>query len=84
MGVRKHGKNGPKLGSASKEVALRCAALRCVALAMVDAGASPYGRSGSAESRGTERSGGGALRAIALVRVQRPLVGFEATYTKRV
>ena len=28
MGVRKHGKNGPKLGSASKEVALRCAALR--------------------------------------------------------
>ena len=60
------------------------AALRCVALAMVDAGASPYGRSGPAESHGTERSGGGALRAIALVRVQRPLVGSEATYTKRV
>ena len=61
-----------------------CAALRCVALAVVDAGASPYGRSGPAESHGTERSGGGALRAIALVRVQRPLVGSEATYTKRV
>ena len=81
MGVRKHGKNGPKLGRASNE---GYAALRCVALAMVDAGASPYGRSGPAESHGTERSGGGALRAIALVRVQRPLVGSEATYTKRV
>ena len=39
MGVRKHGKNGPKLGRASGSSTPRCVALRCVALAMVDAGA---------------------------------------------